>query len=270
LLVLGKDAVREREMIYAAQEEFKTKSFSNCLVDISQNVQVPQEVKSCTYSKAILSFGDSHSRDVYQALVKAHDQLNNNLLILSAHKGGCRIIENKPHCIDHYERVLKFINDTTIPIDSIVYTQAARTLIGIDGRANLSMAKKLLDSLDHFANERVSVLWLGPRASIGISRKEAARLCFLEEKSVAQIEIKDKLFESTKLGVKVDYELKNGFEFSKYGVDYISQVEILGHESQRISSVTDCNYLYWSNEDHLSQYGEKKFGTKFVSFFNGL
>ena len=155
-----------------------TDSFSYCLVDISHNLLVPQEVKNCRYSKVILILGDSHSRDVYQALGKARDQLNSDLLILSAHKGGCRIIEDIPHCVNHYEKVRKFINYATIPIDTIVYTQAARTLIGSDGQANMKIAKKLLESLKQFTNERLSVLWLGPRASIGISRKEAAKLCF--------------------------------------------------------------------------------------------
>lgn len=269
--IYGSKRVKHTKMVYSASEELKTTNFSKCLLHISENINLEEKNVDCKFSKVILLFGDSHARDVYQSLGNSRNQLNSGLLVLSAHKGGCRLQdETKYRCINHYRKLKKFIKSSPIKPDILVYIQAARNLVISDLEVNEQQSLSLINLLSSFSIDDNSVVWIGPRASIGHNRKEVAQMCINSTKSGNnKKEFKEKLRKSINAGILADEEFK---KIAKHDtkIKYLSQINILEQNDYNFNFITDCNDLYWSDQDHLSKFGEKYFSNKFVNVFNSL
>lgn len=267
-LLYDKEYISLRDMTWRAKEELITSHWSNCILDITYRLD-PSKIThlnpdniNCEYTNIIFLFGDSHSRDIYQVLGKKPDILKPGLLILSAHMGGCRIGEtNKPHCVSHYERVKKFLSTSKPSIDTIIYVQAVRSLQPPKHEENM------LDKLTELQPFVEKIIWLGPRSGTGLSRNEIAQLCSSKVNSAK----KDNLLEKFQLTIEDGIALDSRLKVQPMGeIEYISQNNLLELNSNDISLLTDCNEIFWSDEDHLSTFGEVLFHKKYFDFFNKI
>lgn len=267
-LFYDKEYISLRDMTWRAKEELITSNWSNCILDITSRLD-PSKIThlnpdniNCEYTNIIFLFGDSHSRDIYQVLGKKTDLLKPGLLILSAHMGGCRIGEtNKPHCVSHYERVKKFLSTSKLSVDTIIYVQAVRSL------QPPKHEEDMLDKLTELQPFVKKIVWLGPRSGPGLSRNEIAQLCSSKVNSTK----KDNLLEKFQLTIEDGIALDSRLKVQPMGkIKYISQNNLLELNSNDISLLTDCNEIFWSDEDHLSTFGEVLFHKKYFDFFHKI
>lgn len=271
LATFGQDGAAAQRLIFEAEEEFRTRSVSDCLVDVGSEGWAGRAWEQCPRKDAILLLGDSHARDIYQALTVSASRWPSGLLVLSAHKGGCRLGEGRiGRCDEHYSRVKEFVSGAEVPSLTIVYVQALRNLEGSDGEVDSLEVERLLTALESYESLGANVVWLGPRAEVGLTRAEVSKLCRRDSSAAVKQSLLQRSAGSFSDGVRNSRALEGLVSDLGSSVRYASQVELLRQESFSQSALTDCKGLFWSDPSHLSRFGEEVHGESVVAFFEEL
>lgn len=271
LATLGQDGAAAQKLIFEAEEEFRTRSVSDCLVDVASEGWAGSVWERCPRRNAILLLGDSHARDIYQALSVSASRWPSDLQVLGAFKGGCRLGEGRnSQCDDHYSRVKEFVSGVEVSNWTIVYVQALRNLEGSDGEVDSLEVERLLTVLESYEALGANVVWMGPRAEVGLTRAEVSRLCRSDTSAAVKQDLLKRSAGSVRGGVQNSRALGGLVSDLRSSVRYASQVELLGQESFSQSALTDCERLFWSDPSHLSRFGEEMHGEAVVAFFEEL
>lgn len=224
------------------------------------------------FGPGTLILGDSHAIDLFGMVASRFD----DPFIVGVSRGFCRPHANYEHC--HYDGVLDFIKSNQQIFQLVIYEQAGFYLMRDANDAPGS--RELFASLDLFEpvegisvdSENValtlsylqdlslysSVKWFLPRVEPHMSRE-----LILEKGCTYNFQLRPgqrEVFEN------LDKEIKNRVQFARHqALSVVSQTELIGLHLP--GDFMDCQQIYWSDGDHLSAAGERKFGARLPDDF---
>ena len=234
------------------------------------NSKVIDRITNCyaQYGKGLLLIGDSHGIDLYGLEIAR----NPHPFIVGVTKGYCRPSSADISC--PFDRITSYISHNPIIFNRIVFEQAGfyllrkandtdrrQMLLGLP--LNLAVTGIFLDqeeiakSLEYLANlsQFVPLTWLGPRYDPMISLQSLMRHgCSFPYKARPGQEA---IYKS------LDEEIARQAS-AVPNMNYISQMKTvnLSHEKD----LMNCNVSFWTDSDHYSAAGEKRFGKRIPLF----
>lgn len=241
----------------------------NCRFHV-QELSEPKLVRfrqcSARYGKAVVVLGDSHAMDVFNAIARTSDKE----FVLGLSKPGCRPHAVKRHC--NLAAFVAFLEENQRNIETVYYTQAGFYLLqdadGTPGSRDFFRKKHppVYASNDEYVNRvidylksippEIDLVWVGPRIEphLNVSQmKKVALRCPAERPQVDP--------NITETFVRLDRYLSS--RSSRAGIDYLSSVEALAFRAEE--DLFDCGSVYWSDSDHWSPAGERRFGQRLVA-----
>ncbi len=275
----------ERRMFLLVEEVTQThrqnalSRFDNgaCVFDVrAMDPQAKDRITDCAerHGPGVLIFGDSHAIDLYGAVTETSK--DTHPFIVGIVSGGCRPHAPASHC--SYDAIARFVASNADVFKVAIYEQAGFYLLqGKDYEVgSRSMFAKLLPdqvtppyvpnigqvlavrSYLEQISESVPVVWLSPRIEPHISQKYMLRA-----------------------GCEHDYVLRPGLEDVFKGLEtaisealdtstvmFMSQNELL--DLSFPEDFLNCEVLLWSDGDHLSNAGERRFGQRMQILRNAL
>jgi len=219
-----------------------------------------------------LILGDSHAIDLFGVVASNFD----NPFIIGVAQGGCRPHTNYSYC--HYDAVQEFIENHPKIFNLVIYEQAGFYLlqerdgtagsrqmfsdIKIDGKveprivdaAHVQSTAKFLAKI----SETVPVRWFLPRAEPHISMRTVLKYgC--DHAYTYRTNQRDS-FEKLD-----DYIEQHIAEAAPHKIRTVRQNRIFGFNFP--SDFMNCHTIYWSDGDHFSAAGEKRFGERLPKSF---
>ena len=216
--------------------------------------------------------GDSHAIDLF-GIVTSSNSSTRVPFIIGLTKGGCR--PHTPLLECQYDGFNEFLISYPNVIKGVIYEQAGFYLLKTKNKKgeremfskiplndkvegihldykNIELTYQYLLKISDF----VEVIWFGPRVEPHINSKAILKLgCDYPFKLRNNTyEVFDMLDDHIEDYIKKD---NNRIKFSSQNREF------------KYSFPTDfvnCNEIYWSDGDHLSSEGEKKFGERFNIF----
>lgn len=209
--------------------------------------------------------GDSHAIDLYGALGPAVGAT----FVVGISQGYCRPNKPLPYC--QYAGFKEFLAAHGGVFARVAYTQTGRSFLIENGReagaeylrglpignpvqplpidtASAMAVLSYLNELTAYAR----VQWFGPRIEIHVPERFLLRQgC---DHAYALRPGQEDLFRS------VDREIAGIVARAGAGVEYISMIDRLRFDAR--TDITDCTHLYWSDGDHWSADGERRFGAR--------
>ena len=220
---------------------------SDCKIwsqQIDTNFQ--KNIKRCMENnhKNILLFGDSHAIEVHNSLYL--QQLNFNIFTIA--KPGCRFADGKSQC-SYYESISHLQNQYNF--DQILYLQSGSYQV-----INNIIQKKQIDDLYEQLEEINNIVVLGPIVQ-PITDIRSLNWLFHD---LNDLQLQIRKYKSIEL---LDEYLKN--KSLKKQIDYISLIDVLEFVPE-----TDIynETLFFTDSDHWTTEGEKKFGKKLKKILN--
>lgn len=224
------------------------------------------------HGKGVLVLGDSHAIDLFGEIVSRF----NNKFLIGITASGCRPHAPRSQC--QYDAVLKFLESHPTMFNHIIYEQAGFYLLvdrfGNEGsreiftdvshdgtvtdvgvnKKNIHLVIDYLNKLSKFA----PVTWFLPRVEPHINKKYIVKHgCEYKYKIRGN---SDKIFEM--LDQEILYNVKiNENPYLKA----ISQNEIFKFNFP--DDLLNCNDMFWSDGDHYSSSGERRFGKRLPADF---
>ncbi|NQZ01569.1 MAG: acyltransferase [Bdellovibrionales bacterium] len=210
------------------------------------------------YGPATILIGDSHARDLYQALAP-QTQLR---FVVSLVKGGCRPAKTRPYCGDHYSRIKLLLTELVDSTDQVIYTQTAEWLFDLEdnSRPDLAAINKTFEYLGSLTELGVPVRFWLPRSEPGLTKRQVYYMQCLQPESLKSKGLKKIELQATK-SKELNSALINSSKV--YPVKLVEISRLLDFDWQK--DLTDCKQLYWSNESHWSSAGEMRFGKRLIS-----
>jgi peptidoglycan/LPS O-acetylase OafA/YrhL len=218
------------------------------------------------HGPGVAIIGDSHAIDLYGAVTTTHPDAK---FVFGATRGFCRAHDPRPSC--PYDEFLAFVEEHRDVFSLVIYEQAAFYLVRNDERrANRRMFTRIpldepvaglypnvpliakvhgyLAELSHYA----PVLWFGPRVEPHIDRDDILRLgC---DHPFTLRDRQEEVFDA--LDERIAETVGDAPNF-----DYLSQNDAFGYRFPE--DFMTCDALYWSDGDHLSTDGERRFGERY-------
>lgn len=209
--------------------------------------------------------GDSHAIDLFGLIISR----NQSPFVVGVRFSGCHLNGAEPRC--DYDGIYSFIKNTPGIFRGVVYEQAAYFLLRTDSEkgsremfnrldletevAGIGISKKNVDAVhDYLRNlaKYVDVLWFGPRIEPHITKRDVLRRgCDYEFRLRPK---QQDVFQ--KLDAHISAIVGRG-----QVIRFVSQNEALQYAFPR--DFMSCKTAYWSDGDHLSAEGEKRFGARF-------
>ncbi|WP_420547759.1 acyltransferase family protein [Curvivirga sp.] len=266
--IFDKESVNAQRILSESREELRVNDFSLCIQNGDLEKAFPTQC--INGSPTIVLIGDSHGRDIYSSLGYAFEKkATSSVNILNFTRGGCRLLN--PQCEAHYNRLLNWILENKANISAVIYVQAARDLL-LNSR---TLKEKAVDRLLHefdtrFIENNIKFAWLGPRVNLGINRHQVlyAKCSYSAPFLFDKQEVLQKLEHSVADSILIDQQIQNYLTEIKNNIHYISQVNLLNLNLNQ--DITNCNTLFWSDEDHYSTAGEKYFAARMKKLINVL
>jgi len=223
------------------------------------NAEIETRFNRCAgqYGRALVILGDSHGIDMYQAI-----SLNLPYpFIVGLVQGGCRPATPDPDC--HLDSFRSFIKSHDKQISKVLYNQAGFNLLKVDETGSYiidqSRIKLTLDYIDSIANT-VSLVWLGPSVEPDHNVKLVRKLAM--SCTTADVTTNIALDDALK---RLDHQL-GVLVSSTSRISYFSVIDALNFDRQ--VNIYDCDAIYWTDGDHWSLAGEKRFGDRIVKKMN--
>ena len=229
--------------------------------------EVVERLISCTnmHGKGVVILGDSHSADLFGVITSNRK----DDFIVGITRAGCRPGTALPQC--HYDDFLSFVRENPDTISHVIYEQAGVFLLRTEkGRSTREFFSKL--PLTHpvsgiFVEEQsveatyqylrklsdvIPVLWFGPRVEPHITDKMILSLgC---DHSFKLRTHHREIFE------QLDSYISN-IAISDERLAFLSQNNVFDFNFP--SDFMSCDQIFWSDSDHFSADGEKRFGARF-------
>jgi hypothetical protein len=199
------------------------------------------------YQKAVLIIGDSHGRDMYNALATN----TNRPFVVGVTHHGCRPQIEKPAC--QYKQVSEFVELNASYIEAVFYDQAGQHFLRHETmlpfkKDEIAKAQDYLLNLALFTR----VFWIGPQAEPDVDLQNMNIL-------FRAVTAKDATSEN-KLIYAVDEFLEKSNRDKS--IEYISTLRILQYEFERDFFI-EGQYTY-ADKHHWSSAGERYFGKRLL------
>lgn len=258
----------------ASMDHYATEDAGECRFYVNKySPETSSRFDQCAtkHGKAVVVFGDSHSLDVYKALIDNWERP----FLVGLPQEGCRPHVAGSNC--DATGIEMFLKTHASQIELALYAQAGFWLLtdseGRERARNLfTDAKDLAPRLNQPAIDRVMaflkrlradipVTWLGPRFEphIGVDKM----LSIPCEEAPQRLELRSA---HTEIFKRLDAELER--IASTLNIGYLSQIE-----ATQFNVSTDlftCEKLYWSDGDHWSPEGEQYFGARLAPFVTAI
>jgi peptidoglycan/LPS O-acetylase OafA/YrhL len=222
---------------------------------------------SVRYGRALLIVGDSHARDMHNALVanskRAFIFTLSNIIFWPHSYVDDRVSAD----------IANFVSTHRNRIERLFYAQAGFYLVagqvGEAGRRSLFQRSSVplyplfelgigrVTTMLSRLSEDVPVTWLGPWVEPHLNIVEVRRravACELPAGSLLQKNVAANF-------LRLDADLKRASAAA--GVDYISVADAIAFDSSK--DLYSCDAVYWSDGDHWSSAGELRFGAKLMA-----
>lgn len=236
-----------------------------------------QRIANCyaQHGPALVVIGDSHGRDVYQALVENVQ----GGFIIGLISGGCRPQNKGPRCT-YYGDFRQWLAANPQMVGHIIYHSAGlRMLSSANGRPAMRTNFRHRSERLHPDPKRIQaivsytvqlaqfapVTWLGPRMEPHVSALEILQTATLNSDAAQQgtaaiiPQIKPEVAQSF---AALDAYGANAIAHANSSVTYISYMQTIPFDAA--TSFSSCCALYWADTDHWSEAGEKHFGAQLV------
>ena len=220
---------------------------SDCKIWSQQiDVNLQKNIKRCIENnhKNILLFGDSHAIEVHNSLYL--QQPNYNIFTIA--KPGCRFSEIKSQC-GYYGSISDLQNQHNF--DQIFYLQSGSYQV-----VNNIIQKNQIDRLYEQLKEINNIVVLGPIVQ-PITDIRSLNWLFHD---LNDLQLQIRKYKSIEL---LDEYLKN--KSLKEQIDYISLIDVLEFDSE--SDIYN-ETIFFTDSDHWTTEGEKKFGKKLKKILN--
>ncbi|MEO0336901.1 MAG: SGNH hydrolase domain-containing protein, partial [Pseudomonadota bacterium] len=207
--------------------------------------------------KASVIIGDSHSRDIYQALAP----LRKGAFLVSMSKGGCRPAKPRDFCKNHYNQVSKALGSVREKLNRVIFTQSSKHLfVEQNGVTTDKQALELtIDYLKGLQTAGIPLEFWGPRQIPNLTKRQVFYSQCIDQEAYSKT-TNSILAAALDKASAIDTQLAELSLASS--LKYISTVSSLDFNWKQ--DLTDCNTLYWSNESHWSSTGEKRFGKRLM------
>lgn len=235
------------------------------------NQQARDRILACheLYGSGYLLLGDSHAGDLFGAVVPE----TSDPFIVGVINGGCRVHSPGPGCA--YGAIGSFIAQHPDVFDQIIYNQAGfyllTTLDGAPGsrtmysdfgprqpvpsyppnEAFISDVAAYLDEL----SARARVTWVGPAFEPHIGERS-----ILSQGCEQPFALRPNM---EAVADRLDTRIAEVQAERAPAVRYVSQMEVTGFDITR--DFMTCSHLYWTDGDHWSADGQKRFGPKIAA-----
>lgn len=246
-----------------------------CRFDASNNSdleRVQMEKCAAIYGPGTIILGDSHSADVYRGIASASD----SPFIVYFDQQECRPHIEKSPCRN--SALMNFLvrEQNAGHIGQAVYVQAGFWLI-VDKNGKMRARdlfykgdlggalpdpvriQRVLDTLSTFPDD-LNIVWLGPRIEphiqleryLGFHCSDIASQDLLPAEHIALFEQLDKAI--TFMSKKANAKYRSGQKL----VSFDPKVDLIS-----------CDEIFWSDTDHWSKHGQRRFGNRIVSIIDG-
>lgn len=216
------------------------------------------------HGAALVVLGDSHAMNLFNAVT----QTSKRPFILGLSRGGCRPHTPLPEC--HYDAFLAFIAGREEKISSVIFNQAGFYLLrdgkGRQGTREMFKAASLpvfdvhtenvarVRDYLHAVARHARVTWLGPWAEPHLNARALLRLATSCEMVAPPIQPNaDTAF--ARLDGFIEDSVRND-----PAIAYVSALKLLNVDWSR--DLYDCNGSFWADADHMSPFGERRFGPR--------
>ncbi|MDC9529402.1 SGNH hydrolase domain-containing protein [Pseudoalteromonas sp. Angola-7] len=220
------------------------------------------------HDPGVLILGDSHSRDLFGMVSTAFE---NDFIVGITNTQGCRPHTQREDCQEHYLAIKNFLIDNSHIFEHIIYEQAGFYLFldENNNKGNREMFNKLAltDKVENIGineeyvkqvsyylaeiSEVIPVTWFGSRVEPHFSSQQV-----LSKGCDYGFSLRD--------GHKLIFnELDKAMSNEASAFDYIkfsSQNKVMNYTFPE--DFMTCEYLLWSDGDHLSSSGEEFFGER--------
>lgn len=232
-----------------------------------------ERLKECyaEFGKALVLFGDSHFIDIFQGLA----QHSRQPFIVGVGQGACRPhVEDAP-CSD--SDLVRFLQGNADKIKLAIYSQAGFWLLkDRDGKntarhiflgpatpfATPDMDK--ITRVTHFLQgigRSLPLAWLGPRIEPHVTMEKMLSIeCDTAPDHFTPGLGHESIFRN------LDTAIRHAAEHND--ITYISEIEAIQFDTKH--DIYDCNHVYWSDGDHWSPAGEKRFGQRLALIIDPL
>jgi len=224
------------------------------------------------FGKGTLIIGDSHARDLFGVVTSRFE----NPFIIGITRDGFHPYSDYDYC--HYNGVRSFISNNGEIFEKVIYEQAGFYLLRkADGeKVSREMFRKISPSeriegivpdieniegtLTYLRDlsELVPVVWFLPRAEPHLRQRHVIR-----SGCDANFNYRPNQYEIYENLDKVIASKVNEAGF--FNLISVSQNEVFDFDLS--DDFMDCNNLYWSDGDHFSAAGEKRFGSRLPETF---
>lgn len=232
------------------------------------NAEIEVRFNQCAreYGKALVVLGDSHAIDMYQAI-----SLNLPYpFVVGLVQGGCRPHSPDPDC--HLESFRSFIEGHGQNISKVLYNQAGFPLL-TEHRASagdqdhhnagaisyVPELNKVTITLDYLRSipATVDVTWMGPSLEPNHNVKLVRKLAMTC--NITDVAINTELDRGLK---RLDREMAELVKSLASHVSYFSIIDALNFNKE--VDIYNCDAIFWTNGDHWSIAGERRFGARIV------
>jgi peptidoglycan/LPS O-acetylase OafA/YrhL len=200
------------------------------------------------YKKAVMIIGDSHGRDMYNALASN----TNRPFVVGVTHHGCRPQIEKPEC--QYKQVSEFVQLHAEQIEVVLFNQAGQHFLRHETMLPFKKdeIEKAQDYLLHLASF-TRLVWIGPQAEPDVDLQNMNIL-------FRAVTAKDATTEN-KLIYAVDEFLENSNR--EKSIEYISTLRTLQYVFNRDFFIEGM-YTY-ADKHHWSSEGERYFGKRLLA-----
>ena len=240
-----------------------------CRYRLSTSNLNTERFKKCSqrYGAATVILGGSHGMDFFNAFLANSPAP----FVVGFVKGGCRPYKPLPEC--NFEGFKRFISSNITDIQNIFYVQTGLELL---------LDKHNVPALPDFFNknqnhsysinvERIGsvinylkslgagekIIWLGPRVEPWLNANKMLKQALDCTSNTDEIE----LIENIAIYAQLDQTLARQLQDHK-SLTYVSGIDTI--EFDPSNDLYTCNEIFWSDGDHWSRAGEKKFGLRII------
>ena len=219
------------------------------------------------HGKGYAILGDSHATDLFNSVIST----NTYPFIIGITKGGCRLSENVSPSKCNFNEFFSYIKHNKNIFHGLIYEQAGFTLLKtkkekgnrvmFNQKGEKETIKNIYINVDsvnktykhlYKMSKYIKVIWFGSRVEPHITKR-----IIIKNGCDYEFKLRPNQKEVFK---KLDTYIKT-LDFNKNNLSFISQNNTFNYQFP--DDFMSCKALYWSDGDHLSTSGEKRFGERF-------
>ncbi|MFT3670909.1 acyltransferase family protein [Aestuariivirga sp.] len=256
---------RERQIVDNFHSPMRDDGACRIYADALTPVVVSRfEECAARFGPALVVLGDSHAMNLFNAVTET----SKRPFILGLSRGGCRPHTPLPEC--HYDAFLGFIAGHEAQVSSVIFNQAGFYLLRNEkgGQGTREMFKtsnlpvfaphdeniaKVRDYLKSVA-KHAKVTWLGPWAEPHLNARALLRLAIACEQVPPPIPAT-----SGETFARLDRAIATLLQGDP-DIAYVSAVKLMNIDWSH--DLYDCDGTFWADADHMSPFGERRFGPR--------